>query len=117
MNLSLPLFHFETWASFAFSLVGLAFLVYGFVRTRMFAFLSLAIGNVIFAIQLFVHYAFWLGRVQPQVGLQLAMTAMFLVASIFSTVGMAILCVRVATRASNQAMERTADRRTPPLLR
>lgn len=113
MNLSIPLFHFQTWASFAFSLVGLAFLVYGLVRTRMFAFLSLAIGNVIFAVLLFIRYAFWFGRVQPQVGLQLTMTAMFLVASLFSTVGLAILCVRIAARASNHAMERTADRRPP----
>lgn len=80
------------------------------IRSRMFAFLSLAIASVIGAIQLFVHYAFWLGRVQPSVTLQLTMTFMFIVAGVLSTVGMVIICVRAATRASNQAMQRTAGR-------
>lgn len=92
MNLSLPLFHFETWASLVFDLVIVVFLLSAYRRTRMLAFLSLAVGDILFAIQLLLHYVFWLNKIPTKVVLQLSMTGVFLLASIFSTVGIILLC-------------------------
>ncbi len=97
MNLSLPLFHFETWATLLFSLVSTGFLLFAYLRTRMLPLLSLVIGDILFIVQLFIHYGYWLGHLLPTPAVQLSMTALFLVASLFTTIGMALLCLRLAT--------------------
>jgi hypothetical protein len=99
MTMSVRLFHLETWATFVFTLIVVILLGVAYRRARVFGLLSLAIGNALFLAQLAAHYTFWLAAMAPPLIAQLAMTAMFFLASIFSVFGMAHLCRWVSGQA------------------
>ena len=97
MSLSLRLFHFENWATFAFVIVAIGLLLFGYARTRSFAFLSLALGNILFLVQVATRYLHWIAGQQPAASIQIVLTGLFLLGSLFTTIGLAALCLRGRT--------------------
>ncbi len=93
MNLSLRLFHFETWATFFFVTIAIGLLLVGYSRNRSLAFLSLAVGDILFLTQVATRYVYWLGTRQSSAVVQLSLTGLLLLGCVFTTFGIAALCL------------------------
>jgi len=112
MQLTVFLFHIETCCSFVFSLVSIIILVFGFYRTRLWGFILMAISTFGFALQLVLHYYYFLRSYDLPPLLKISGTILFFVSSILGLVGVFALALtaRRHHKPSNQAMQRTADR-------
>src|SRR6266545_80092 len=112
MKITIFLFHLETCGSFAIAVASIILLVFGFYRTGLWPFLLLAFATCIFAVQLALHYYYFLRSYDLPVALKLTGTVLFFSGSLLSLTGTAALVFILPSRgnSSNQAMQRTAPR-------
>ena len=96
MDASILSYHIETWVFVGVGLVCGGFLLLAYIRSRIPSLLYLAIGNALYLAYSFCAYAVSLSDARLSPGGQLALTGLFLLASIITTVGM--LSLRTAFR-------------------
>jgi hypothetical protein len=112
MQLTIFLFHLETCCSFVFGLAGIIICTFGFLRTRLWGFLALVFAGVVHAVQLALHYYYFLRSYELPPALKITGTFLFFLGSILGLVGTLSIAVMARRRhqPSNQAMQRTAPR-------
>ena len=112
MRLTLFLFHLETCFSFAFAVVSVIIFVIGFRRTRLWAFVLLAVGTIGYIVQLALHYYYFLRGYDLSAELKITGTVLFFLNSSLSLIGAAALAFGLPRwrKASNQALQPTATR-------
>jgi fatty-acid desaturase len=112
MQLTVFLFHIETCCSFVFSLASIIICLFGFYRTRLWGFILMAISTFGFAIQLGLHYYYFLRAYELPPALKISGTTLFFLSSILGLAGVSALAfaARRHYKPSNQALEPTASR-------
>jgi hypothetical protein len=109
MQLTIFLFHLETCCSFVFALAGIIVCTFGFFRTRLWGFLALAVAAAVGAVQLALHYYYFLRSYELPPALKISGTFLFFLGSILSLVGTLSIAVmaRRRHRPSNQSLQPT----------